>query len=248
MSGHTVDSTDVRSLLVTGPIHEREAWKQAALDAGWAAIDRPLLQLESTSTDLALELDGLPDWLCITSSNALPSVEAAIDQIPELRSVPLAVVGERTAKRAQRIGLRPGLPPAASSRDLSDALLIELGDVAASTRVLWPRGSRAGDFGDSLRDAKVLVQDPIVYSTSFIQHESQAPVADAIFFASPSAVHAWSQADHERVAPCMVIAIGATTEVALREFFPSIANQIRTLDSPTPACLTKLLAQTAPPL
>ena len=265
-----LDPAGVPSLLLTGPSSERAEWLEAVRAAGWTAIDWPLIQLESLEVDITLEIDGLPDWLCMTSPNALSAVEAALSRLPELRSVPVALVGERSAKRAERLGLRLGLPPAQSASDLCEALLAEIGDGSAGMKILWPRGSLAEELSASLRAAGLEVLDPIVYRSVHVEHEEAPALTDGIFFASPSAVRAWlARAAPEASAPPvtaspqpviasaqpviasaqpviasaqLAIAIGATTAACLHDEAGTLFRAIQSLESPSPEALAKTLA------
>ena len=224
-------------ILVTGPIGSMEDWISAAAGGGWEPTAWPLISVRVLEVDLVELIDGLPGHICVTSKSALHSLEAACQQLPELRTVPAAVVGNRTAASLESIGLHPRIVREEGARELADALLEELGEDAPGHRVLWPRGSISNELAILLREAGLVVDDPIVYQTEPCTHEEPAPDAEAVFFASPSAVRAWSGSTPVPLA----IAIGATTRAALVEAGEDRFPLVEMLETPRPASLTSLL-------
>lgn len=200
-------------VLVTGPVNDLDAWVAAAREAGWEGIPFPLIQVTRTG-ERALE-DGapLPDWVAVTSSNALAALVEASARRPELAEVPFVCVGEATAQRALELGLPEARIPAPGAQDAQGLVATLLDSASAGQRVLWPRGNLAKDLGARLKAAGLIVDAPVVYRTSPIELGEEPPEADAVFFASPSAVDAW-RADERRFAPA-AIAIGWTTHEAL---------------------------------
>ena len=205
--------SDSWSVLVTGPLRGREEWIQAAQEAGWDAHDWPLLEV--ADQDPRNWPAQRPDWICITSSSAIPSLEAAAQRDPSLKQVPLAVVGEASAERLYQAGWTPRVvPPAGGSHavGLAQALLEE---TEPESRILWPHGARATELGQLLADAGHRVEDPTVYDVAPVHHAGRPPRTDAVFFASPSAVEAWLQGEPD-FQPAG-LAIGWTTLDALLE-------------------------------
>ena len=101
----------------------------------------------------------------------------------------------------------------------------------AGSTVLWPRGDRATELGTALRDAGLVVTEPVVYASRALAIAT-APRADAIFFASPSACSAWLAAGVPGDAPTLAIAIGETTFDALTAQEPTFAR-ISLLEAPS---------------
>lgn len=204
---------DQWTVLLTGPLRSPAAWTQAALSAGWKAIEYPLLQL--VHKEPAPWPEQRPDWIAITSSSAIPALENAGQRDPGLKSIPLAVVGEASAERLFQAGWTPKLvPPAGASHahGLAEALIEQAGPDA---RVLWPHGARATELGELLMDAGLAIETPIVYDVEPIVQSAPPPRTDAVFFASPSAVATWLELDID-FAPAG-LAIGWTTLDALLE-------------------------------
>lgn len=203
-------------VLVTGPVDGLEHWTDAAERAGWEAIALPLLEVHATGAEPPGEGAPPPDWIAVTSASALPWLAGAVAARPALARVPLACVGEATGRRAVELGLpEPRLPRpgAQDARGLAETL------VAAATqgqRVLWPRGDRARDFGERLAEAGLVVDAPVVYRVVERPPAEPPPRADAVFFASPSAVRVWT-AERRGFTPA-ALAIGWTTYDALEPF------------------------------
>ncbi len=230
-----------RSVLITGPVTRIEPWTEAATEAGWVGTEYPLVKLEETGGDLVEHIDGLPDWIVITSSNALPILERTTRVVPELLAVPTAVVGEMTAERARAIGFRLALTPASGIAELAETLLEQTG---GDGRILWPRGSVSDELAEKLRAGMLRVDDPVVYQTATIQRDEPAPCADAIFFASPSAVESWRSV-RALQQPKTAIAIGSTTHSALEGEASSLFSATLSLLEPKPAELTAMLRRLA---
>jgi uroporphyrinogen-III synthase len=213
---------------------------RAAVEAGWEAVDLALVTIRPRAfadTDLA----GMSfDWICLTSANALPYLVSAREAIANLRTTPCAVVGQRTADRARAFGFEVALDPAVDAAALARTLAAAAG-AGAGTKVLWPRGSRSDDLSRELRGAGFVVHDPIAYESEDAAPMAPPPETEAVFFASPSAVHAWRE--HAAEVPRRIaIAIGPTTFDALlgeteARFFDTIS-----LPEPTPEALGFVLA------
>lgn len=228
--------SDVWRALITGPLHGLEDWVQAAQDAGWHAESFPLLTVENTGEPVWSETQA-PDWIVITSSNAIESLAQAAEENPALRQANLACVGEATAKRAGELGLGEAVWPRPGAQD-AEGLAETLIANAEPSRALWPRGDRARALGERLQAAGWQVDAPIVYRTTAVEFEGEPPDCDAVFFASPSAVEAWRP--EEREAAPAAIAIGWTTFDALDSFSHRFSMALP-LQAPTPASLTECL-------
>lgn len=227
---------DNKCLLLTGPTVDLELWAQVIVKAEWQLEPWPLLELRSLDVDLVEHIDGLPDWLVVTSSSAMPTLERAVSAMPELLSVPLACVGESTAERLRALGFKTGLDPAQGARALAD----DLREIAkAGAHLLWPRGTLSDDLATYMREEGFRVEDPVVYETLKLVHKSQPPAASHIFFASPSAVDAWcDQWPHSELCP---IAIGTTTQAQIDLRAECFAHASLVLSESRPQALGALL-------
>lgn len=230
----------MKRVLLTGPAERLEEYTQAAAQAGWDALPHPLLAIEPRSFERSEIDEARFDWICVTSSSAIPYLDALFEALPSLRATPFAVVGERTAERIRESGLEVAIGPARDASALAEALRSH---ARSGARVLWPRGSRADNLARELGKAGFTVCEPLAYESRAVRSgTSEAPPpAEAVFFASPSAVRAWHETEgvgERRIA----IAIGSTTFHALLEeteprFFDTIS-----LPQPTPEALGFVLA------
>jgi uroporphyrinogen-III synthase len=83
-----------------------------------------------------------------------------------------------------------GLPPAEDARALGQSLI----DAQPhGGRALWPRGPRSTELGDRLRGAGWQVEQPLAYESAPRTALDTLPRAQAIFFASPSAVRVFAE-------------------------------------------------------
>ena len=218
-------------VLLTGPVRGLEHYAEAARSVGWEPLELPLLEIR----ERPLELAARPDWICLSSSNALFALEPHRDA---LALVPCAVVGHATAERLVEAGFRLELEPAENASRLADALIARVAAAdRGATRVLWPHGSQARELGDRLAWAGFDVDRPVVYETLARESVRELPDAEAIFFASPSAVERYLRiADETRTVPA-AIAIGETTARALRTMAAGRFASTARLETPDPAAL-----------
>jgi len=230
----------MKRVLVTGPTGRIEEYARAASRAGWDAVEHPLLAIEPRAFERAEIDEARFDWICVTSSSAIPYLETLLEEFPDLRGTPCAVVGGRTAARLREARLDVGIGPASDGRALAKALQPRS---RGGARVLWPRGSGSDELGRELRKAGFTVCEPIAYASRTVEAETPdaPPPAEAVFFASPSAVRAWHAIDgvgERRIA----IAIGATTFHALLEETEPLFFDTISLPQPTPEALGLVLA------
>ena len=205
--------SDVWTVLLTGPTHGIETWSAAAQEAGWQALCLPLVTTKSTGHALMEPGHDDPDWIVITSSSALEPLAAALEEHPTLASCPLLCVGETSATRAIELGLENARwsPSASQNAEALGKQLLE--EAQPGERVLWPRGQRSDALARQLTAGGLEVHAPVVYESVLVELTEEPPEADAVFFASPSAVRAWDA--EQRAGRPAAIAIGWTTYEAL---------------------------------
>jgi uroporphyrinogen-III synthase len=234
----------MKRVLVTGPVERIADWSSAAQRAGWEPIEFPLLEIARCPVDISALFGSVArfDWICVTSSNAIPFVEEALASRPELFDAALAVVGESSAGRLMEIGMAPSIEPAASAAELFEALKTQ---VTAETTLLWPRGNLSDALARELRSVGCTVADPIVYETRALERRV-APKCDAVFFASPSAVRAWHEGVPSSHEPRLAIAIGPTTLDALYAETDARFDRLQSLSAATPDAFAHALAHLDP--
>ena len=236
----------MKRVLVTGPSERRSDYVRAALEAQWTAIDFPLVDV--VRKDVApldvLGAEPAVDWICVTSANALPFIELTLAAFPQLAHVTAAAVGDRTTTELARIGCAIAFEGSADAKELADRVLSR---ATPASRVLWPHGDRSDEFAHRLRSRGVTVVDPIVYETRS-REDREIPEAEAVFFASPSAVTAWHELPGHDAGPRLAIAIGATTMSALHAETDARFERLMTLAAPTPEAFADALAHVDPDL
>jgi len=177
------------------------------------------------------------DWLVFTSGHAVHAV-CTHPAWPASRPSPgatrprVAAVGERTADRLARQGVRVDLvAPSAGAAGLAAAVVAEEGGSLEGRRVLWPRSDIARrELADGLAAAGARVHEAVAYRTvTAIPAEAErfrdalaGGQLDAVCFLSPSAaeglVTALGGEDLARLrGRCLVASLGpATSEALLR--------------------------------
>lgn len=197
-------------ILITGPLSNLDAYALAAVRAGWEPVVFPLLEIRHNRLCPWREPLRSPDWICITSQNAVPPLEVERER---LAGVPCAAVGARSAEALRTLGFQVAIEGARTAKELLSRLLDRL---VLPSLVLWPRGSRSDELARGLREAGADVHDPVVYETIERADGASLPQAEAILLSSPSAVSAYARRVHGgEPASGSAIAIGPTTLGAL---------------------------------
>jgi uroporphyrinogen-III synthase len=155
------------------------------------------------------------DWLVVTSPAGSERVGAAARRAPGVR---LATVGTATARVLEHESGRPvDLVPAIQR---ADGLVSAFTDtVTSQQRVLIAQADRAAStLGDALRRAGHDVTTVTAYRTVTVEADpGVVGQADALLFASGSAVESWCGV-FGTVAPPIVVAIGPTTAAVADRF------------------------------
>lgn len=239
----------MKRVLVTGPLESLGEYCTAARAVGWEAVEMPLMRVVPHRHDVSELLRQHFDWIAVTSSNALVALSELCRASSSLRQTPCAIVGSRSSARGRELGLTVMLTSADAS-----ALASELARVATpGARILWPRGHLSDELARALRRHGFHVVDPVVYSSEPLAPPDR-PAADAIFFASPSAVRAWHAHAHAlenrsfapSEVPRVAIAIGATTFEALMSGTDMACYDTISLPEPTPEAFGFVLAHLGP--
>jgi uroporphyrinogen III methyltransferase / synthase len=198
--------------------------------AGAAAIEVPLTQQVDPSDGgaaLRAAAAGVRDhqWVVLTSVNAAVRFMSCLRDARALGSILVAAVGPATADALRRVGVEPDLVPEVhSARGLVETFPSA---PAGRASVLFPCADIAADTLErGLTQKGWDVQRVEAYRTVPVEAPDPAdlallPAADALTFASPSAVEAYvALRSPEAVpvqAPAHVVCIGATTAAAARD-------------------------------
>ena len=210
-------------VLLTRPEGENTGLATRLASAGIASRELPCIRIELLADpaplrDALLALSG-DDLLLITSPAGARAVAAALAGRP--CAAPVGTVGPATAAACRAAGLRvvftPSVPTGAA---LAEQLPLPRG------AVLFARSDRSGaEPAAILRARGALVSDVMAYRTVVLPLD-RVPAADAVVFASPSAVEGFAAAKHQP-GVAVAIAIGLAT-----------ADRVRTLLRTEPVVAT----------
>jgi uroporphyrinogen-III synthase len=159
------------------------------------------------------------DWVVVTSANAADRVADALRAAPGVR---VAAVGPRTAARLEALGVRVDhVPERFTGDDLAATFPAPADAPGATGRVLFPAAAGARDaVPDGLRALGWQVDRVTAYRTVEVAPPPDAveaaACADAIVFASPSAVRSWATATGGAPRPPLAVCIGPVTGAAAR--------------------------------
>ena len=226
-----------RRIVVTRPREQAVEWRAQLEARGAEVIELPLIQVtkhydKSTLVEVFSELTQY-EWIIFTSANGarffFEEFLKGFDDIRALGLVRLACVGEATADVVRSLHLRVDLQPKkANAEELAQALIER--ESIDSAKVLVVTGNLNRDtLIDKLHDARAIVDRLPIYKTEEtnlaadpVAGDFREKGADAILFASPSAV----QSFFDQAAALKLSAkakrplsgsIGATTTAAMKQ-------------------------------
>jgi uroporphyrinogen-III synthase len=251
-----------RRIVITRPREQTAGWRARLEELGAAVIELPLIQVTKefdpqTLADVFAEL-GRYEWLVFTSANGarffFEEFHRVFDDIRSVGLVRLAVVGEATAEVVRAQHLRVDLQPKKSSAEELAKLMAER-ESLDSAKILVVTGNLNRDtLVDGLDEARAIVDRLPLYRTEETDLASDPTAgdfrqhgADAILFASPSAV----QSFFDQAAALKLGAkarrplsgsIGPTTTAAMKQLGLPVDFEAAeaTLESLTEAMLRKL--------
>jgi uroporphyrinogen-III synthase len=188
---------------------------------GATVIHVPLIAVEEPADGGEALQDALAcladyDWLVVTSPAGSERVGAAARSAPGVR---LATVGTATARVLEHESGRPVdlLPSVQRADGLASAFIAE---VRSPQRVLVAQADIAAPtLSDALRRAGHDVTTVTAYRTVHLRPDSaDVDGADAVLFASGSAVESWCRVFGADSGPPLVVVIGPTTAAAAERF------------------------------
>jgi uroporphyrinogen-III synthase len=226
-----------RRIVITRPAGSSADWRGRLEAQGAAVIELPLIKV---SKDVNLEtltevFEGLSsyEWIIFTSVNGVKfffeEFHRVYDDIRSIGLVRIAAVGEATAAAVREQHLRVDLQPKKAS---GEELAFELIDREAmdSAKVLVITGNRNREaLVEKLHESGTIVDTLPVYKTEEtdlaadpVAADFRAKGADAILFASPSAVQSFfDQAAALKLGAKarkpLAGSIGATTTAAMKQ-------------------------------
>ena len=199
---------------------------------GATVIHVPLVAVADPSDGGAALRDALSglgefDWLVVTSAAGAERVGSAVAEVPGIR---LAAVGTATARELESYAGRPvDLVPAVQRADALVAAFVER-DPSPRRVLIAQADIAAPTLADGLRAAGHEVTAVTAYRTVAPEPDRAAEVAvagaDAVLFASGSAVESWCRRFGAE-APPVVVAIGPTTAAAAAQIRAQVVRRSR---------------------
>ena len=214
---------------------------------GIEVVEMPLIKIERNVEDAdfadIMEEMGTYDWITFSSANGVRHFfEQFLKSAQDIRAIGiarLACVGEATARELANFYLRADVVP-----DESNAIemIRKMGDYETldNLKILCVHGNLAArDYIEILeKEHHALVDSVEVYKTSRVELDKDSPEAkefrkkgaDAVVFASPSAVDSFAKnavnllLGDKAVRP-KIVAIGSTTAEAVKKYGMAVAAQ-----------------------
>jgi len=242
-------------ILLTRAAADNVAWAGALSELGAVPLEHPCLAqqvLPEAASPLRSALERAA-WLALCSRHAVRAVAELVpgsdsednpgsdsegnpgsdsEDHPGRRpeGARLACVGPVTAAETERLlGSVALIAPGGTALSLAHALLERL---AADEIVLLPGAERGRDeLADEFQAAGRELERLAVYRTRAVDpgERGQLPAADAIFFASPSAVEAFAQGPPPP-AGALLVRLGPSTSTAVRAAGWTVAAESHTRD------------------
>ena len=226
-----------RRIVVTRPREQTAEWRMKLESLGASVVELPLIQVKKhvnpeTLAEVLGEF-GSYEWVIFTSVNGVryffEEFLRVHDDIRALGLIRIAVVGEATAAAIRELHLRFDLQPKkASAEELAKELVGR--ESMDSAKVLVVTGNLNRDvLVDALHEARTIVDRLVVYQTGETDLSSDPLAgdfrnngADAILFASPSAVQSFfDQAVALKLGPKakrpLAGSIGASTTATMKQ-------------------------------
>ncbi|MBA3848802.1 MAG: hypothetical protein C0502_02255 [Opitutus sp.] len=226
-----------RRIVVTRPRESAAEWRAALEAQGAEVIELPLIQVtkhydKHTLVEVFAELTQY-EWIVFTSANGarffFEEFFKGFDDIRALGLVRIACVGEATADVVRGLHLRVDLQPRkANAEELAQELIAR--ESIDSAKILVVTGNLNRDtLVDRLHEARAIVDRLPIYRTEEtnlaadpIAGDFREKGADAILFASPSAVQSFfDQAavlkPGAKARRPLSGSIGATTTAAMKQ-------------------------------
>jgi uroporphyrinogen-III synthase len=233
----TTPSLAGRRIVLTRPHEPASSWRQRLEELGATVIELPLIRVtkeldKHTLAEVFAEL-GRYEWLVFTSANGarffFEEFHRVFDDIRTLGLVRIAVVGEATAEVVRGQHLRVDLQPdKANAADLAQKMIER--ESLDSAKVLVVTGNLNRDtLVEKLGEARAIVDRLPIYRTEGndvaadpVAGDFRQRGADAILFASPSAVQSFfDQAATlklgAKAARPLAGSIGPTTTAAMKQ-------------------------------
>ena len=227
-----------KRIVITKCVRENDNIKAALVEAGAEVLHIPLIEVNALNNpDRLMEVfSGIAtyDWIAFTSVNGVHYFfEAFFRAFKDIRSfgpARIACVGQTTASEVSALHFEVDLvPEEATGLALAEAL-VETGSLP-SGYVMWVSGDKVNEPAVKLLEGKgeAIVDVFPVYESHLrplgkdaVAEDFRKRGADAIFFASPSAVESFVQQAEQlkrsgKASVPKAVSIGSTTSEAMRK-------------------------------
>lgn len=206
-----------RRIVMTRAENQLEGLRQRLQELGADPIPLALIKIVEASDGGSALRGALArmatfDWLVVTSPNGALRVTATTQALTESRPR-IAVVGTATA---EAMAIPVDLVP---HRQIAEGLIAEFPEGTGTLLLAQAQGARS-TMADGLADrgwqVEVVAAYRTVACTPTIEERTNALTADAVLFASGSAVRAWVDVFGTAAPPPVIVLGPATAEVADR--------------------------------
>jgi uroporphyrinogen III methyltransferase/synthase len=223
-----------KRVAVTRPAGAADPLAAALRARGARVVDAPVVAIEPRTAALTTDerIASRWDWIVFTSANAVDvffsALAAAGKDARALGGTLAAAIGPATSAALIAHGVRPDFEPS----EAYGAVLGEELPRVSGARVLLPLSTLARpDLEDALRKRGAHVERVDIYATvpAPLSAETLDAVAcaDAVTFASPSAVRALAAQLEGRELRGRLVSIGAVTSEAVRTVFGRVDAEAR---------------------
>lgn len=227
-----------RRVVLTRAEGANESWRTELELRGAVILELPLTVVElgasSASCEEILDSLGSYEWIVFTSANGVRGFfKSFFEKYKDLRCLGpgrIACIGKSTSVELDRIHLQTDVVPEESTGE-GLALALMAADNLENLKILLVSGNRNRDILEDklVKEAQAIVDTFVVYETKDADASEasdlesfRAEGADALVFASPSAVESFvSQLSRlkpvETARHPKVVAIGPTTAAAVKQ-------------------------------
>lgn len=219
-------------VVLTRSAEDCEAWAKQLSARGLTPIRYPCIGCEFIDTPglrAALKAAAAhADWLLFTSRRGVEAAARLLDGCVGA-ATRVGAVGDATAHAARDAFGRVDLIGTGTAAELADALRAELPEAGPPPAVLLAVAANAGNSIAERLAGRAVVQRLDVYQTvpcrpSDTKHRLSSLAADAVFFASPSAVTGFVNRTEIDADP-RIVTIGPSTSHAVRRHGLTVAAE-----------------------
>ncbi|MDP4084534.1 MAG: uroporphyrinogen-III synthase [Bacillota bacterium] len=222
-----------KKILVPRGEKEAQSFSQLIEKYRGIPIEIPLIAFRPKRMDAQLEeclnLIQMYDWIIFTSKVTVETLFSFIDMEALFPTTKIAVIGKKTEKVLQEMGLEVAFSP---TKYVAETFVEEfLPYVEKGMKVFIPKGNLAREYiGDCLKSGGAEVNEAVVYET-YMPEESKTKLAnmmakrelDILMFTSPSTVDHFMSVIKDlglesSLQSCLISCIGPVTENKIKSY------------------------------